>query len=186
MARKTTSTLDELVERISRLPWWVSGLIGFVSWLSLSRVATEPLPALASAESGGLSAMMFSQLLYAFAMIGQYLIPLICLIGVVASLKGRIRGSEEKGAASRRRRAPRAHKVLGAAEAEDDDERAPRTTVATPPRSPAAFSRSPAISCPLCGAQMVRRVATQGRNSGEIYWGCSKYPGCQGVVKGPE
>ena len=36
-------------------------------------------------------------------------------------------------------------------------------------------------SCPNCGSQMVRRIARQGRNSGNAFWGCPKYPRCKGV-----
>lgn len=34
--------------------------------------------------------------------------------------------------------------------------------------------------CPRCGSTMVRRVAKQGANAGESFWGCSTYPKCRG------
>jgi restriction system protein len=37
------------------------------------------------------------------------------------------------------------------------------------------------VSCPLCSAQMVQRVAKRGRNKGAAFWGCSKYPQCRGT-----
>jgi restriction system protein len=36
-------------------------------------------------------------------------------------------------------------------------------------------------TCPACGSSMVCRVAKRGRNAGESFWGCSKYPGCKGT-----
>ena len=36
-------------------------------------------------------------------------------------------------------------------------------------------------SCPLCGAPMVKRLAKKGRNAGNYFWGCSKYPICKGT-----
>lgn len=36
-------------------------------------------------------------------------------------------------------------------------------------------------SCPKCGSQMVRRVARKGSNSGKAFWGCPRYPSCNGV-----
>lgn len=37
-------------------------------------------------------------------------------------------------------------------------------------------------SCPKCGADMVPRVARQGTNKGQAFWGCSRYPQCRAVV----
>lgn len=37
--------------------------------------------------------------------------------------------------------------------------------------------------CPRCGSRMVLRVARQGPNAGEQFWGCSTYPKCKGIVK---
>jgi restriction system protein len=35
--------------------------------------------------------------------------------------------------------------------------------------------------CPTCGAPMVKRVAKRGANSGQSFWGCSRYPECRGT-----
>jgi restriction system protein len=34
-------------------------------------------------------------------------------------------------------------------------------------------------TCPSCGGRMVRRVARQGRNVGQAFWGCEKFPRCR-------
>jgi len=39
-----------------------------------------------------------------------------------------------------------------------------------------------ARACPRCGSEMVLRVAKKGPHSGKEFWGCSKFPGCRGVV----
>jgi len=48
------------------------------------------------------------------------------------------------------------------------------------------FSQSSARSqnpnCPKCGASMVRRVAKQGANKGQAFYGCSTYPQCRGTL----
>ena len=36
--------------------------------------------------------------------------------------------------------------------------------------------------CPICSSRMVKRVARKGKNAGNTFWGCSKFPGCRGVV----
>jgi len=37
-------------------------------------------------------------------------------------------------------------------------------------------------SCPRCGSKMVKRKSSKGRNAGELFWGCSKYPQCKGII----
>lgn len=38
-------------------------------------------------------------------------------------------------------------------------------------------------SCPSCGRKLVRRVKGKGRNLGEAFWGCPKYPRCHGKMR---
>lgn len=35
--------------------------------------------------------------------------------------------------------------------------------------------------CPLCGEAMVKRTAKRGNNAGQVFWGCSGFPGCRAV-----
>ena len=36
--------------------------------------------------------------------------------------------------------------------------------------------------CPKCGSRMVLRTARRGRYAGKNFWGCSKYPNCNGIL----
>jgi len=36
--------------------------------------------------------------------------------------------------------------------------------------------------CPICSQKMIKRTAKKGKNAGNTFWGCSKFPGCRGVV----
>ena len=36
--------------------------------------------------------------------------------------------------------------------------------------------------CPKCGAEMIRRKATRGKNTGKEFYGCSKFPKCRGII----
>ncbi|WP_426107693.1 restriction endonuclease [Massilia sp. TSP1-1-2] len=38
--------------------------------------------------------------------------------------------------------------------------------------------------CPVCGIQMVQRVAKRGATIGQRFWGCSGYPKCKGTLPG--
>jgi restriction system protein len=40
---------------------------------------------------------------------------------------------------------------------------------------------SAAPKCPRCGNDMVKRIAKQGPNAGEPFWGCSAFPQCRGI-----
>ncbi len=42
---------------------------------------------------------------------------------------------------------------------------------------------SPPKLCPKCGANMVLRTASKGRNPGSEFWGCSTYPNCRQILK---
>ncbi len=37
------------------------------------------------------------------------------------------------------------------------------------------------IRCPLCGSDMLLRKARKGPNTGNFFYGCTRYPGCKGV-----
>lgn len=39
---------------------------------------------------------------------------------------------------------------------------------------------------PRCGSEMVIREVKKGRNVGNKFWGCSKFPKCRGVVSATE
>jgi restriction system protein len=41
---------------------------------------------------------------------------------------------------------------------------------------------SVAPACPKCGDDMVERSAKRGKNVGQPFWGCKKYPSCRGVI----
>jgi len=36
--------------------------------------------------------------------------------------------------------------------------------------------------CPKCGSAMLRRMGKSGANAGKEFWGCSRYPGCRGII----
>ena len=38
-----------------------------------------------------------------------------------------------------------------------------------------------ALACPKCGGEMVERLAKRGANAGKTFWGCRRYPQCQGA-----
>ena len=54
-----------------------------------------------------------------------------------------------------------------------------------PVPAPASAAEETPVLCPVCGAPMVRRKATRGKNAGQEFYGCSRYPKCRGIVSIP-
>jgi restriction system protein len=50
--------------------------------------------------------------------------------------------------------------------------------------SPSAATLNPNVdpSCPKCGSDMVKRMAKKGERAGQLFWGCSRYPSCKGII----
>ena len=51
-----------------------------------------------------------------------------------------------------------------------------------PAEAAAQIESSKAPNCPKCGAEMVERIAKTGANKGKVFWGCSNYPRCRGII----
>jgi restriction system protein len=58
----------------------------------------------------------------------------------------------------------------------------PQTSTTTSLRTPENVAATAAPSCPNCGSAMVKRTAKQGANMGNVFWGCSGYPKCRGII----
>lgn len=72
--RKKSSLLEDLLDLLALLPWWVCLLLAGLSHVLLHRLAA-PL----QASDFGTGAVVQKALINAFATIGQYLAPLLCL-----------------------------------------------------------------------------------------------------------
>ncbi|MDE2118222.1 MAG: restriction endonuclease [Betaproteobacteria bacterium] len=54
---------------------------------------------------------------------------------------------------------------------------------ATALRTPQSASATTAIpGCPKCGKDMVKQTARKGANAGKVFWGCSNFPQCRGII----
>lgn len=56
-----------------------------------------------------------------------------------------------------------------------------------PKSAPPVFAKEPdprslSIVCPKCGAPMILRTASKGKNKGEEFYGCSQYPKCKTII----
>lgn len=84
MARRSRkSGADEIIETVARLPWKVGVGLAVVSYLVLHALASRPpVTATTTTELGSVAA---TGLFTALAAMGQYVLPLICLVGAAIS-----------------------------------------------------------------------------------------------------
>lgn len=54
------------------------------------------------------------------------------------------------------------------------------TRAAEPPK-PTEIPPAAVPGCPRCGSAMIQRIAKQGANAGNPFWGCATFPKCRGV-----
>jgi len=84
MARKRkTSPAEDLIDLVSMVPWWVGVVFAILIYLVLHRVAGQTV--LAAPHPGQIGAAMTQTLWKTLANFGQYLLPLLCLIGAGVS-----------------------------------------------------------------------------------------------------
>lgn len=284
MARRRTSAVEDFIVILSRLPWWMSLLIGLVSWMVLHSVAATPYKPPAGLNLGNMNGAVAGQLWHTFAAVFQYVIPALCLFGAIGSIAGRHKrkqlfdtvktatqpartidglswqqfehligeafrrqgysitetgGSGPDGGVdlilrkktekylvqckhwrSLKVGVPVVREFFGAMAAEGSvggyvvtsgqftaEAKAfaqgrniqlidgtglkrlmarhnPTTPVADPAQRPTASQPQPPAEprCPLCKSSMVKRTARKGSNTGNLFWGCSAYPKCRGIV----
>ena len=87
MARKRNqSTFEDLIDIVALFPWWVGIILAAVFYFWLHHVASTPV---VLGQQGQMSAVMTQAIYKGFATGGQYVLPLICIIGAGLSVLGR-------------------------------------------------------------------------------------------------
>src|SRR5690606_32494531 len=89
--RRRTSAFEDLIIVLTRLPWWVCLVLGLIAWLILSPIADRPTTAPSNFTPDDVGSLMAGQVLWVFAMYGQYLIPFACVLAAIGSVASRIR-----------------------------------------------------------------------------------------------
>jgi len=73
------------MELIALMPWWMGLSVGALSYFFLHSVATAPLETAPVTTAQGLSAMVGPMLGRTLAGFGQYVVPVLCLMGALGS-----------------------------------------------------------------------------------------------------
>ena len=85
--RKKTSPLEDLIEVLSLLPWWVCVVLGLISYLALHALA-RPV-AMTGIRPDQIGQAMTQAVWKGLANVGQYLVPIVCFGAAVMSAIGR-------------------------------------------------------------------------------------------------
>ncbi len=92
MARKKrSSVLEDLLEMVSMLPWWAGVTIAIVAYVFFHKIATPV--AVTVTQPGQMAGAIVQSVITNSAMVAQYLIPFIALLGALTSLFRRKRRS---------------------------------------------------------------------------------------------
>lgn len=90
--RRKSSFFEDAIMVASKLPWWLCLISAAVAWLLLHAMAVSAVSA--PKQIGDLSQVMIGQMLRTGAQFGQYLLPLIFVLGAVVSVVTRWRRHE--------------------------------------------------------------------------------------------
>ena len=84
--RKKTSPLEDVLDLLAMLPWWVCVVLAAMSYFLLHRLAT-PIQASDVQGQGGamVGVMMQKAVIHGLATAGQYIVPILCLAAAALS-----------------------------------------------------------------------------------------------------
>lgn len=82
--RRKSSPAEDLIALLARLPWWAGAALSALAYVWLHSVAAQPAPTATTGAGvvGAVPAMVWR----AFATVGQYLLPVLCLLGALVSV----------------------------------------------------------------------------------------------------
>lgn len=155
MGRRRGNILRNLNEMGGMLPWWMMLPLAIGTYALLHQYAVSG-PVVAADPQDALGTAL-PNVLREVAVYAQYIVPWLMVVGMLSAVL---------------RRATRAQ-LFDAPPEEPQPEEPPY--LEAQPREPG----QPA--CPRCMGRMVRRTAKRGRNAGNDFWGCSRFPACHGT-----
>lgn len=80
--RKKSSPVEDLIDLVALLPWYMGVVLAVLGYLVLHRIAAAPLLAL---KPGDVSGAMVGAVWRGLASAGQYIVPLVCVAGAAIS-----------------------------------------------------------------------------------------------------
>jgi hypothetical protein len=94
--KRKTSPAEDFVELVALMPWWAGVVLAVVGYLVLHSFASSPPSPVKSASLD--RSLIWGAWARAFAMVGQFVVPIICAVGALLSfLKRRKRQALHQG-----------------------------------------------------------------------------------------
>lgn len=87
MARRKQILVESLIDISGKLPWWVSATLALVAYVGLHSLAIHEVAAVA--QPGRMGDFVNQTALRTLASVGQYLLPIVLLVGAGLSAYGR-------------------------------------------------------------------------------------------------
>lgn len=87
MTRRRHSLVEDLIAITSKLPWWLGVVLALVSFAWLHSIAVSEVTAVV--QPGKMGDIVGQSLIRTLASLGQYLLPIIFLLGAAVSAYGR-------------------------------------------------------------------------------------------------
>ena len=91
MGKRNRKEVNALVHLISRMPWWASVMCALLAYLVLSSMASAPMPK--AVQPGQLNSLIQGSFWRGLALAGQYIVPLLFLVGALTSFLRRREGA---------------------------------------------------------------------------------------------
>jgi len=85
MARRKDNLLKDIIEITAKMPWWVGVTLAIVSYLVLSIYSAQDIVSTAVVGKPDIGSIITSNVFKAIAQVGQYIFPLVFIIGSVTS-----------------------------------------------------------------------------------------------------
>lgn len=81
--RKKESPAEALIDLVALLPWYIGVMLAGAGYVFLHRIALDPV--LTPVKPGNVAEGMLGAVGHGLAQVGQYIVPLICVIGAAIS-----------------------------------------------------------------------------------------------------
>jgi restriction system protein len=81
--RRKSTVLDDLLAIASRLPWWLSLLVALIGWIGLHWLSL--IPVVAPSGPADLGRALTTQMIRTGAQLGQWIVPIIFVLGAATS-----------------------------------------------------------------------------------------------------
>ena len=89
--RKRSSGAEDFIDVVAMMPPWAGVLLAVASYFALRYFASQPAPPTGAVQPGQMSGLVIRTMSSTLASIGQYLVPVFCLLGAFGSFIGRRR-----------------------------------------------------------------------------------------------